>query len=208
LGDLHTALENPAEATRYYDRAARMGRGTKQGRAAERMLGDAPAVLTDTERGSLLLAWREVLGLVLFFVLLAWQDAGLEFANMGQPRWLGIALAAIGGYFVITATSSPQQRPLARWLGGKLPDEDGKPKRKEGASEGIGEAIHDTTEIPIIGTDIRIIIGIVGGVMLAVAFWLTFNTAIQLLFDPKPVPDLMQIEDVFPPAIVELYRGG
>jgi hypothetical protein len=110
-------------------------------------------------------------------------------------------LSLIGGYFVITATSSPQQRPLARWLGGKIPD-------AGESGGGSGEQIHETSEIPIIGTEIRIIIGIIGGVMLAAAFWLVFNTAIQLLFDPVPVYDLLGIEDVFDPIIVELYRGG
>jgi tetratricopeptide (TPR) repeat protein len=205
MGDLQTLMENKEEAHRYYDRAARVGAGTAEGRAAEKLLGDAPAVLTDRERGSLVLAVRETLGFGLFFVMLGWQDAGLNFARLGSSRLLGIILSLVGGYLVITATSSPQQQPIAKWLGGRKPR---KPKDEDGNGMVIGSAVSEETELPMIGSEVRVILGMVGLVVLGVAFWMVFSTAIHLLFNPAPVIDLPTVRDVFWPEVVEIYYGG
>ncbi len=86
--------------------------------------------MTDRERGSILLALREALGFGALFLLLGWQDAGLNLANMGASRWIGVGLAILGGYFVVTALSSPQQQPLAGWLGGDVPETPPPPPQK------------------------------------------------------------------------------
>ena len=189
LGDYHHALDDEAEATRYYDRAARAGAGTKAGREADKKLAEFVPVLTDHERGSLVLAWREALGFGLIFVFMGWQDAGLDLLRLGPARWAGVALGLIGGYLVITATSSPQQQPIARWFGGQVPSDE----TDRSAADGI---IEEPTQLLIIPPAIRLALGIVGGVLLLVAVWLVFNTALQLLFNPVAPVDIPPIEQL------------
>lgn len=118
MGDLQQQLGFPRAAMVHYNRAARLGLKTPEGREADKKLAQFPPVLTDRERGSLALAWREAAGIGMFFLLLAFQDSGLDLTRMGAERWLGVLLSVAGGYLLVTATSSPQQRPIAQALGG------------------------------------------------------------------------------------------
>ncbi len=111
-----------ADALLYYDRAARLKSGSNAGKAAEKVLSNFTPVITDRERGSVLLAFREALGFGAVFLLMGWQDAGLNLLNLGAQRWLGVGLSIVGGYLLVTALSAPQQKPLAEWLGGHVPD--------------------------------------------------------------------------------------
>lgn len=189
LGDYYHTVADEAEATRYYDRAARVGAGTKAGREADKKLAEFVPVLTDQERGSLALAWREALGFSLLFLFMGWQDAGLDLLRLGPARWAGVALGLIGGYLVVTATSSPQQRPIARWLGGSVPPDSVDHSTDDGLVE-------EATHLPIIPTGIRFALGIVGGVLLLLATWLVFNTAIQLLLNPVAPVDIPSIDEL------------
>ncbi len=190
MGDVQKALGRPREAMTYYNQAAALGTRSKEGREADKRLGDFAPVLTDKERGNVLLAWREAVGFAIFFFLLAWQDVGLDLGNMTPERWLGIVFGLVGGYLLVTATSSPQQRGLAKLLGGKIPDAPYK-----GASiieRGTG-AIQEVTQIPIIAMPLRVGFGVAGVVILGIGAWLVFNTAIDLLFFNPVEPDLSQL---------------
>lgn len=188
MGDIYRAMENEAEALRYYDRAARLGAGTKIGREADKTMVQFTPVLTDTERGSLVLAWREAIGFGIFFLFLAWQDAGLDLMQLGSMRWMGIALSIAGGYLLVTATSSPQQQPLARWLGGQVPDH-------APSSNGHG-LVEEPSQLPIIPPVMRFVLGTIGGILLVVAAWLVFSTALHLLNNPVPPTDIPSIRDL------------
>lgn len=195
-GDLHKGLDEHVEAARFYDEAARIGAGTQVGRAADRKLRDSAPVLTDRERGSLALTLREAAAFGLVFLLLAWQDAGLNLLNVGRTRWVGVALALLGGYLLVSATSSPQQRPLARWLGGSVPppQPDAAPKAADDAGD-IG-LVKAPTNLPIIPTGWRAGMGLVGLVVLVIAFYLVFNTSLRLLLNPAAPTDLPNIADL------------
>lgn len=182
-GDILNDLGRDKEAVGYYDRAARLGTHTKAGKEADKKVLEHAPLLTDKERGSFVLAWREAAGFGVFFLLLGWQDAGLNLLAMDLLHWFGVILSIIGGYLVITATSSPQQRPLATWLGGTIPD---KPKREKTKTlDGVQMgAVEEVSEIPIIPYGLRVTFGVIGGIILVVAFGLVFSAAIQLLQNP------------------------
>jgi tetratricopeptide (TPR) repeat protein len=189
LGDAHRLMDNDIEAMRYYDRAARLGSGTKAGRAADKKLLEYSPILTDRERGSPVLAWREAAGIAVFFLFLGWQDAGLDLLRLGPLRWLGVALGLVGGYLLVTATSSPQQQPIARLLGGYVPDFS---DRNQDARKGL---IEEGTGLPIIPPVMRLVLGVIGALLLAAGLYLVFQTAVQLLLDPVWPEELPRIEN-------------
>lgn len=184
MGNLLEEIGRPSEATIYYNRAAKVNLKSKEGREADKKLSQHAPVLTDRERGSLALAGREAAAFGVAFLLLAWQDAGLNLLRLGMTRGLGVLLSVAGGYLVITATSSPQQMPLAQMLGGVQPPKI-KGERLIIKKEGSG-ALEEPTELPIIPMNLRYVLGAVGAVLLIVAFVLVFSTALELLFDPVP----------------------
>ncbi len=185
MGDLLEGLNRPEAALAYYDRAVRLGTRSREGKEADRRLARAVPVITDRERGSMFLALRETVGLVVFLLVLAWQDAGLSLMEMGLRRWVGVLLGFIGSYLLITATSSPQQDPVASMLGGYLPDDAGKPKHDKPHSK-PGQAKQDPTDLPIITEDARYALGFAGILVLILAFWLVFYRSIQVVIDYPP----------------------
>jgi hypothetical protein len=148
-------------------------------------------VLTDRERGSVALAGREAAGFGLIFVFLAWQDAGLNLLQLGVMRWLGVLLGIVGGYLVVTATSSPQQQPIAGWLGGVIPD-----KRKYKKSEDNEGLIEELSEIPMIPPATRLILGVAGAALLVIAAMLVLSVATRLLLDPVMPNDIPTLFDL------------
>ena len=124
MGDIQDkALGDHAEAMLYYESAAHTkgsGANSTASKAAAKIaaksIRDFPPVMTDRERGSLPLALREAFGFGAAFLLLGWQDAGLNLARMGAQRWIGVGLSVFGGYLLVTALSAPQQKPLAALL--------------------------------------------------------------------------------------------
>ncbi len=198
MGDICQDGGREAEATHYYDRAARLGTRTREGREADQKLNERAVLLTDSERGSVTLAWREAAGFGVVYLLLAWQDAGMNLLNIGPGRLIGVIVAVVGGYLLVTATSSPQQQPLAKLLGGTVPDKSGragkqtKPVYEETTAVGM---VEEPTHIPMIPPALRVVIGLMGVAVLGVALWLTFGEAITLLLNPLTPPDLPHISD-------------
>lgn len=185
LGQLYDEMGQEDVAVRYYDRAARArGRdGAKERREADKAMMLYAPVLTDSERGSFPLALREALGVGLLYLTLAWQDANLDLLQLGPQRWAGVGLALVGGYLLVTATSSPQQRPLGGLLGGVVPRQPDTTR-----SNGSGGPRIDATDLPIIPMILRVLFGGVGLVLLVLAFVLVFRGSIPLLSDPIPPP--------------------
>jgi len=186
LGDLLTEQQRGGEAMAYYDRAVRVGGRSQAAREADKRLAAYVPVLTDRERGSVWLAARETLGIGLIFLVLAVQDAGLSLLAMGPRRWAGVALSLLGGYLVVTATSSPQQKPVAGWLGGEVPP------RPEGGAGVVqphnrpGAAAQDPTALPLLPRSVRIALAVMGLIVLALAFVMVFPTALELVSRHTP----------------------
>jgi tetratricopeptide (TPR) repeat protein len=192
MGDLHKMADHDAEALRFYDRAARLGTTTKEGREADKKLLEHVPTLTDRERGSLGLALREAGGFAVIFIVLAWHDAGLDLFNLGLERWLGVLLAFIGGYLLITATSSPQQMPLAKLLGGAVPE---KVERSEDNEDSDSPIVADS-ELPMISDGLRFVLGFGGAALLVAAFVMVFSTGINLLVNPIPPTDIPSLDEL------------
>lgn len=189
-GDLLERCGKKKEALFYYEQAAKLGARTEHGRIADEKLAKYAPVITDKERGSIILAWRETLGIGLFFFVLAFQDAGLNLFALGE-RWLGVGLSLLGGYLLVTATSSPQQKPIAAWMGGQVP-----PHREELVPSLDGSSIDVPTQLPIIPMALRIALGTTAIIMLVVAFGLCFSRALGLLANPIP-PYIIPFEALF-----------
>ncbi len=192
-------LDRKKEAMLYYERAARIKSGSKAGKTAEKALRDFTPVMTDRERGSTPLALREAVGFGALFLLLGWQDAGLNLLHMGASRWLGVGLSILGGYLVVTALSSPQQQPLAAWLGGHVPENPPPPPQKRPAlyeetplPSGV---IQEPTSLPILPAPVRALFALAGTILLIGAFALVFSMSIQLIQHPVE-PFLPSIYDL------------
>jgi tetratricopeptide (TPR) repeat protein len=177
----------PKEALQFYERAAQLGTRTPEGKLADEQLLKFTPRLSDKERGSIWIAVREAFGFGFVYLLLGWQDAGLNLVQLGTGRLLGVILGIIGGYFVISATSSPQQRPLAKWLGGKVPEPTYKQTNQSAYDRDMAEP-ETHTELPILPVVVRIIFGLIGVIILIGAFALVFSTALNLLVNPNPTP--------------------
>ena len=122
---------------------------------------------------------------------MAFQDAGLNLLQLGTGRIGGILMSIVGGYLLVTATSSPQQKPLASWLGGSVPA--AKPPKPKAEKEDVvaavmGEPEEEATTLPIVPVGIRVLLGVVGVLLLVGAFVLVFSTALALLRNPTPKP--------------------
>ncbi len=182
-GDVLKELERPQEAMTYYDRAVRAGTRTKEGKEADRKLLTYVPVLTDRERGSVWLAVREAAGIGLFCFVMAWQDAGLNLFQMGPLRWLGVGLGLIGGYLLVTATSSPQQDPVASWLGGQIPPASPDLNTPHAPP---GRALEDPTSLPVIPDDMRYLLGTLGVMALFIALILVFHHTFDLMINNPP----------------------
>lgn len=165
-----------------WDRVAKINPTTEEGKEADKLLANAPSVISDKERGSMLLAVREAVGITLFFLLLAWQDSGLDLMQLGAQRWQGLALSLIGGYLLVTAASAPQQGIFA-WLLGKKPKEP-----RIFTTMRRGQSIQTPTMLPTVFPEFRVLLGSVGAMMLVAAFVFVFHTSLGLLVDPGPVP--------------------
>jgi hypothetical protein len=52
------------------------------------------------------------------------------------------------------------------------------------------------TDLPVISTGVRLIIGVLGAGVLGVAFMLVFSTAINLLMNPVPPSDIPTLDQL------------
>jgi tetratricopeptide (TPR) repeat protein len=183
MGQLNELQGKSRSAYEYYDKASKSGKKSSEAKEAVKKLDKFIPGISDRERGSILLAVREAAAFSAFYLFLGWQDAGLNVGRMGG-RWVGVLVSTLGGYLLITATSSPQQKPLAALLGGTVPEQ---PQTTELDEEGqVKEAEAEPTSLPIIPAGLRIVMGAVGAALLVVAFLLVFNTAIGLITNPNP----------------------
>lgn len=189
LAELYDLAKQEDKATDVYKQIVAINSRTEIGKQADlRVLKSAPGV-TDRERGSVMLAVREVIGIALLFFLLAWQDAGLNLFDLEPMHIAGIGFSLLGGYLIVTGTSSPSQRGVALLLGGKKDEESGSNLR----------TIDEFTQYALSA------IGIVG---LLIGFYMVFNRSIDLLLDPVRPDDLLtqqELEDELKgyPAITE-----
>lgn len=158
LGDTYRQSRQPKRAAVAYDQAARLGPRTEDGKKAEAALRFEIPVMSEREQRSFWLAFREAMAVSLLFLMLGFQDAGLDFSQMGR-RWLGVGLSVLGGYMLITATSATRQFPFGSWLSDKS----------------------DQATPPEIVPEARAVIGLLGGVLLLVAFKLVLPIALSLL---------------------------
>jgi tetratricopeptide (TPR) repeat protein len=197
LADLTNDMGENQQALALYEKAASLGAHTKEGKDADqKLLAFAPS-LTDKERGSTRLAIREAFGFGVVTLLMAWQDAGLDLLRLGINRWLGVLISVIGGYLIITATSSHQQQPLATWFGGVVPEPPEKPKNDFEAATLMPEHI---TQLPSLTLPVRLLFGVLGLGLFALSLWLVFHTAFGLVTNPNPtefyVPSCLEIFEV------------
>lgn len=190
LGDMARDAGDSIEATRLYERAARAKAPGKVRKEVDKKLRAALPVLTDRERGSVWLAVREALGVAGLFLLLGWQDARLDLLALGPRRWLGVLISLAGGYLLVTATSSPQQKPLAGWLGGTVPPPppptpprgplDPEPFRPP------GRALQEPTALPLLPVSVRLLLALAGLALLILAFVLVFSQSLEWVGDHRP----------------------
>jgi tetratricopeptide (TPR) repeat protein len=190
MGNVLEELDRPEEAVPYFERVVKLGTRTPEGKEAEGKYNQFAPTLTDKERGSTLLAVRESAGIGLFILILGWMDAGLNVLQMGVARWLGVLIGLLGGYLVITATSSPQQQPLATWLGGEIPEPD-EPEIDEFGNK----IVKEKTQLPIISPAVRSLIGVVGLLVLGLAVYLVFSRTIHLMTNPVPAPNIPTFDE-------------
>lgn len=186
LGDLLQESGDRVEASRLYERAARLGARGKTRKEVDKKLRSYVPVLTDRERGSVWLAVREAAGIAGLYLLLGWQDARLDLLALGPRRWIGVLASLLGGYLVVTATSSPQQRPLAGWLGGTVP-----PSPPPSAADGPalpapGRALEEPTALPLLPSNVRYGLGIAGFVLLVIALALVLYHTLGWVSDNRP----------------------
>ncbi|WP_119071716.1 tetratricopeptide repeat protein [Aggregatilinea lenta] len=186
LGDLLCELGRIPEARRWYEGALRVSPHSKAGRDAdERLLAFGPS-LDERERRSMWLAVREAAGLTFVYLMLAWQDSSLSLLSMDAAHWAGVLVALAGSYLLVTATSSPQQQPLAAWL-------DGSHARTlaTGRLQSLGPTAYAAEPaLPTIPPAIRAGLGIAGTLLLLIALALVLGQSIDLLqhYSPPPLP--------------------
>jgi tetratricopeptide (TPR) repeat protein len=177
LGELYELAKKDEEAFQVYKQIVAINPRSEIGKLADaKVLETAPGV-TDRERGSVLLAMREALGITLLFLLLAWQDAGLNLLELEPLHIAGIGFSLLGGYLLVTGTSSPSQRGVALLFGGKK-DED---------SESNLRTIDKFTQYALSA------IGIIG---LLISFYMVFNHSIDLLLDPVRPDDILTQQEL------------
>lgn len=190
LGDLAKETGDTIQATRLYERAARAKAPRKVRKEVDEKLRTALPVLTDRERGSVWLAVREAVGVAGLFLLLGWQDARLDLLALGPRRWAGVLISLVGGYLLVTATSSPQQKPLAGWLGGTVPPPSPPPPPRGPLDPEPfrlpGRALQEPTELPLLPVSVRWLLICAGIVLLTLAFVLVFSHSLGWVGDHRP----------------------
>jgi len=187
LGDLRQESGDRVESSRLYERAARLGARGQTRKEVDKKLRSYVPVLTDRERGSVWLAVREAAGIAGLYLLLGWQDARLDLLALGPRRWIGVLVSLLGGYLLVTATSSPQQHPLAGWLGGAVPPPPPRRNPADGpAMPAPGRALEEPTALPMLPPSVRYGLGVAGVVLLGIAFALVLSHTLGWVGDNRP----------------------
>ncbi|MCI0712912.1 MAG: hypothetical protein L0154_22345 [Chloroflexi bacterium] len=177
LAELYELAKDEDNATAIFKQIVSISPRTEIGKQADlRVLKAAPGV-TDRERGSVMLAVREAIGIALLFFLLAWQDAGLNLFGLDPIHIAGIGFSFLGGYLIVTGTSSPSQRGVALLLGGKKNEETGSDLR----------TIDEFTQYALSG---------IGAIALIISFYMVFNQSFDLLRDPVRPDDILTQQEL------------
>ncbi len=177
LAQLYEQALADAQAQEVYQQIVNINHRTEEGKYADKRLANVTLDITDKERGSVLLAIREAVGVVILYFLLAWQDVGLSLFRMDISHLGGTLLSLLGAYLVVTGSSSPEQIGVAQALGGKVDPESG-------------------SQLPRIDDATRYILMALGAAILIISFYLVFSNAFGLLFDPVPPTDIPTIQEL------------
>jgi tetratricopeptide (TPR) repeat protein len=189
LAHLYEEARQEETAQDIYKRIVTIDYRSPEGKLADKKLAHVTIPLSDKERGSVLLALREAFGITVLYVLMAWQDAGLNLANLGAARLVGIGISFVAGYILVTGSSSHQQKGVASALGGKIDE----------ASD---------SQLPSINQATRSVLITIGAIGLAVAFYLVFTDAIGLLLDPVEPTGIPTLEEILEEVEAARLLGG
>lgn len=177
LAQLYEQALADDKAQKIYQQIANIDHRTDEGKFADKMLVNVTLPITDAERGSVLLAVREAVGVVILYFLLAWQDVGLSLFRLDISHLAGTLLSLLGAYLVVTGSSSHQQIGLTKALGGKVdPDSESK--------------------LPTLDEFTRYTLMAIGAVILLISFYLVFSNALELLLNPVTPTDIPTIEEL------------
>ncbi len=166
LAAIYQEYHQPARALHYLKRVVDVDPRSELGRAAEAQLLEVGPHIPRSVQTNMLYALREVLGIALFFFLLAALDAGLNVIAIDLAGWIGVSLSALGGYMVVSATSSPAQRVFQPFLGGAEA-----PSRPAVVDPGDGylPPVVSEAPLPTLPEGARWALGAVGSAILLVA---------------------------------------
>ncbi len=156
----------------YLKRIVDQGTRSAVGQEAEHLLLERHPHIPRYVQVSMLYALREVLGIVLFFGLIAMLDAGVSVTGIGPAGWGGVLLSLIGGYLLVSATSSPAQNVFQRFLTQPL----ARPPRP-GDQDFLpsGQVVE---EVPTLSVEVRYVLGTIGAVLLIVAVVLVLRNSL------------------------------
>lgn len=164
------------ERTRYYlQRVVDLDPRSELGRAAELRLLEYSSHVPRHVQINMLYALREVLGIVLFFFLLALLDTGVNMTRMDAGGWGGVLLSVLGGYLLVTAVSSPAQRIFALFISGDGAAEPQPPLIDQAGY--LPEPVREAP-LPMLPKDVRWVLGVVGSVVLLIAAWLVLRNSL------------------------------
>lgn len=141
---------------------------------------------------SMLYALREVFGIGIFFVLIAILDAGVSIAEISLAGWSGVLLSLVGGYLLVSATSSPAQRVFQRFLTQPVVQS---PQPAIQAFLPGGATVEDAPMLPV---ELRYVLGTIGAAMLVVAVVLVLHNSLAAtaqtlrVVSAGHVPDFLQ----------------
>jgi tetratricopeptide (TPR) repeat protein len=177
LAETYREMRHPARALHYLQRVTDQSTRTEIGQAAEEVLLEVKPHIPRYIQVSMRFALREVLGIFILFVLLALLDGGMRLDGLGAPGLIGVGLSVIGGYLLVTATSSPAQRIFARWLG----DPGVQLRQPDNPRDSYLPAIAADDAPPQLSFEVRTVLGTLGAVLLVIAAILVLHNSLSAM---------------------------
>ena len=113
IAEIHELSGRETLALQYYEQVANQAVRSKIGKQADKRLAQSVPIMTDRERGSVGLAWREVFGVVLLFFLAGISRFRAEFSGDGSRTVDGDFIVIGRRVFIhyrdiFTATNAPR----------------------------------------------------------------------------------------------------
>ncbi|MFC1959927.1 tetratricopeptide repeat protein [Chloroflexota bacterium] len=164
LAGVYQEIHHDQRAITYWQRVIDQDARSPLGQAAAEDLLELKPHIPRRIQSSSLFALREVAGVALVFFLLAMLDAGGSVTAMALTGWLGVGLSILGGYLLVTATSSPGQRIFAPFLV--------QPVAELPSTDSRDAYLPDMTaaeQLAVLPGDWRIVLGVVGLVLVVIA---------------------------------------